>query len=385
MRVLVTGGAGFIGSFVVEQLVAAGHDVQIYDVLDPQVHPAGRPDYLPAAVPLTVADIRDREQLAVAVGAADAVIHAAAAVGVGQSLYRVEHYTDVNVRGTGLLLELIAARPRPLTKLVVFTSMTGYGEGLYRQPASGALVRPAIRSAADIAAHGWDPVAPDGAALVPVPTPEDAALLAANVYALTKRYQEELALSLGALYGFPVTCLRLFNVYGPRQSLRNPYTGVLAIFLSRLLAGERPVVYEDGAQSRDFVSVHDVARAAVQALSAPASDGQVLNIGSGVARTVADCARSLAALLGLSELPPEITGQFRTGDIRHCVADICRAEERLGFAPLVRWEDGLSELISWAQRAPRSNQFAAADGELRARGLVNDDIAAAGAAPRIQG
>ena len=268
MVVLVTGGAGFIGSFVVDRLLAAGHTVRILDNLDPQVHPDGPPAYLAPGAELFVGDVRDRAVLRRVLDGVDAVVHAAAAVGVGQSLYKPEHYVDVNVRGTAALLESLQDGAKGLRKLLVFTSMTGYGEGVYRRPSDGRLLRIPIRTADDIARHGWEPVCPEtGESLEPAPTPEDSALLARNVYALTKRWQEELALSLGDVYAFPVVCLRLFNVYGPRQSLSNPYTGVLAIFLSRLVAGEQPVVYEDGGQSRDFISVHDVADAALRVLT----------------------------------------------------------------------------------------------------------------------
>jgi dTDP-L-rhamnose 4-epimerase len=372
MQVLVTGGAGFIGSFLVERLLVEGHRVRILDSLDPQAHPDGRPAHLPAAAELLVGDVRDREAVTRALDGVDAVVHCAAAVGVGQSLYRVEHYTDVNVRGTGLLLECMTQRtPRP-RKLVVPTSMTGYGEGLYRRRTDGALVRVELRTEDGIAAHGWDPVCPEtGAPLAAAPTPESAALLARNVYALTKRWQEELALSLGATYELPVVCLRLFNVYGPRQTLGNPYTGVLAIFLTRLLAGERPVVYEDGGQSRDFVSVHDVVSAMVAALGTDAADGQVVNVGSGVARAIADVGRTVAALVGRDDLAPDVTGQFRRGDVRHCTADATRLRTLLGCAPRVAWEDGLGELVAWARTAAAPDRFADAQRELEARGLVS--------------
>src|SRR5262245_35316084 len=341
MHVLVTGGAGFIGSFVVDRLLAAGHSVRVLDNLDPQVHPEGRPSYLAREAELVVGDVRDRTGLAHALEGVDAVVHAAAAVGVAQSLYRVEHYVDVNVRGTATLLDCLQQRAQHLRKLLVFTSMTGYGEGVYRRPSDGRLLRVAIRTEDDIARHGWEPVCPEtGEQLEPAPTPEDSALLARNVYALTKRWQEELALSLGSVYGFPVVCLRLFNVYGPRQSLSNPYTGVLAIFLSRLLAGEQPVVYEDGGQSRDFISVHDVAETALLALETDRADGVVMNLGSGELRRIADIGRRLAALAGREDLQPRVTGQFRRGDVRHCTADIARAAstrlrpaDRLGAGP----------------------------------------------------
>lgn len=371
MHVLVTGGAGFIGSFLSERLLSLNHSVFVLDNLDPQVHALRPPPYLSPEAVLQVGDIRDREMLQCAIQDADVVVHCAAAVGVLQSLYRVHHYVDVNVSGTALLLELLTERKRPLRKLIIFTSMTGYGEGLYRRPSDGKLLRVGIRTEAEAQVHGWEPVCPQtGEVLEAVPTPEDSALLSRNVYSLTKRYQEELALSLGKVYGFPVVCLRLFNVYGPRQSLNNPYTGVFAIFLSRLLAGQPPVVYEDGNQTRDFVSVHDVVNAAVLALERPEADNQVINIGSGVARRIADCARTLAYLLGRDDIQPHISGRFRKGDIRHCIADISKARQLLGFEHKIRWEDGLTELIEWARAASSVDHFDQAEKELRERGLV---------------
>lgn len=375
LRVLVTGGAGFIGSFAVEGLLARGHTVRVLDNLDPQVHGAGVTPSIPSDVDFRRVDIRDRAACAAALDGVDAVVHCAAAVGVAQSLYRVEHYVDVNVRGTATLLECIAEQDGRVKKLIVPTSMTGYGEGLFRRRSDGRLLRVPIRTEDDIVRHGWEPTCPEtGEPLEAIPTPEDAALLARNVYALTKRYQEELCLSLASVYGFPVVCLRLFNVYGPRQSLGNPYTGVLAIFLSRLAAGERPVVYEDGGQTRDFVSVHDVVSALLAALETSTADGTVVNIGSGTPRRITDVAQAVARAVGADGIAPDVTGQFRRGDVRHCTADIERARRLLAFAPRVAWEDGLAELVAWAQNAPAVDRFAQADRELRARGLVTERI-----------
>ncbi len=382
MHVLVTGGLGFIGSFLMDNLLASGHQVRGLDTLDPQVHPGGRPAYVPSGAELLVGDVREKRTCAEALEGVDVVVHAAAAVGVAQSLYRVEHYVDVNVKGMAALLECLAERRQPLAKLIVLTSMTGYGEGLYQRISDGRVLRVRIRTAEAIRQLGWEPVCPEtGELLEAVPTPEDAALLAQNVYALTKRYQEELAMTLGSVYRFPVICLRLFNVYGPRQALNNPYTGVLAIFLSRLLAGEPPVVYEDGAQTRDFVSVHDVVAAILAAIDSSAADGHVVNIGSGIPRRIRDIARILAHLVGRDELQPRITGQFRTGDIRHCIADLARARRLLGFEPRVPWEDGLAELVEWCRGAFTVNRFAQADQELRARGLLTERLEAKGKAP----
>ena len=371
MRVLVTGGAGFIGSFVVDRLVAEGHQVRILDRLDSQAHPAGPPGYVPPSAEVVIGDVRDPATCAATLVGMDAVVHAAAAVGIGQSLYRVAHYVDVNVHGTAVLLERLAEGPgRP--RLVMLTSVTAYGEGAYRRLTDRRPVPVGIRTEADVRRWGWEPVCPvTREPLVPLPTPEDAALGGRNVYALTKRYQEELALTIGAAYGFPVVCLRLFNVYGPRQCLANPYTGVLAIFLSRLLAGEPPIVYEDGAQTRDFISVHDVVDAIHRALTVSGSDGTVLNIGSGIPRRIDAVAQRLAELAGVPSIEPTITGRFRYGDVRHCVADIQRAEAVLGFRPRVPWDEGLAELVAWAHTARFRDGFFQADQELRTRALVS--------------
>jgi dTDP-L-rhamnose 4-epimerase len=372
MRVLVTGGAGFIGSFLVDRLVERGHAVRVLDNLDPRVHAAGPPAYLSPAAELRVADVRDGAAVRAATADVDAVVHCAAAVGVGQSAYEVQRYVETNVAGTANLLQALIDGRRRTVKLVVFASMTGYGEGLYARPSDGASIRVGIRTGEDIERRGWEPVCPaTGETLAPVPTPEDAPLLASNVYALTKRYQEELALSVGRTHGFPVVCFRLFNVYGPRQALSNPYTGVLSIFLSRLLNDRPPVVYEDGNQTRDFVSVHDVVRAVLLALESDRATGAVVNLGGGVPRRIGEAAIVLARLLGKPDLLPDITRQYRRGDVRHCVADISRARQLLGFEPAVRWEDGLAELIAWARSSPSHDRFDQAQRELAQHGLLS--------------
>jgi len=369
---LVTGGAGFIGSFVCEGLLAAGHDVRVLDNLDPQVHPNGAKPDLPQAVEFMLGDVRDGDACTRALEGVDAIVHAAGAVGVGQSMYKVRHYIDVNVTGTATLLEALIAR-QSSAKLIVLTSMTGYGEGLYRRPSDGRVLRVELRSEEDIERHGWEPVCPEThESLVPHPTPETSELLCRNVYAYSKRYQEELSLALGSAYGFPVVCLRLFNVFGPRQSLSNPYTGVMAIFLSRLLAGERPVIYEDGQQTRDFVSVHDVTAAVIAALGSSSADGQVINIGSGVGRSIREIATTLAGLVGKGDLTPLITERYRRGDVRHCIADVSRARLALAFTPKIAWEDGLAEVVEWARTSPSVDRMAEAQAELESRQLLGE-------------
>lgn len=370
-RILITGGAGFIGSFLTDHLLAQGHEVRILDSLDPQVHPGGRPSWCHAEVELVEADVRDKAAVVRALDGVEAVIHCAAAVGVGQALYRVRHYVDTNVTGTATLLEAMLERGTQVRKLLVPTSMTAYGEGLYRRPSDGAQLRVEVRSEEDVKRHGWQPVDPQTKEpLEAIATPEDAELRSRSVYALTKRYQEELALSLGRLYGFSVTCLRLFNVYGPRQSLSNPYTGVLAIFLSRLLSGRGLVVYEDGLQTRDFVSVHDVVRAFDAALASEAARGQVINVGTGRARTIVGVAHELGAFLGVTPKLEDASGQFRVGDVRHCFADIGRARRILDFAPDVSFDRHLADIVAWSEGATTADPTLDPDAELRSRGLV---------------
>ena len=371
MRILVTGGAGFIGSFIAERLLANGHLVHILDNIETQVHPLGPPAHLPPAAKFYLGDIVERDALRRALEDIDVIVHCAAAVGIAQSLYQIHHYVNVNVTGAANLLQVLIQSNQFPKKLVILSSMTIYGEGVYRRPSAGTLLRVGTRSRYDIERFGWEPTcAETGEALEPVATPENTTPLGANIYALSKRYQEELALSIGQTYEFPVVCLRLFNVYGPRQSLANPYTGVIAIFLSRLLGRHRPVIYEDGKQTRDFISVHDVVNAVMLAIERSEGDGQVINIGSGVPRRIGDVAQTIASLLNMEHVEPEITGQFRKGDVRHCYADIAKAQRLLGFESRVGWEEGLAEVIEWSRHALASDRFDEADKELRDHGLL---------------
>jgi dTDP-L-rhamnose 4-epimerase len=369
MHILITGGAGFIGSHVADQLLERGHDVRVLDSLDAQVHPSReRPGYLDPRVELQRGDIRDPQAVGRALDGIDGVVHFAARVGVGQSMYEIASYTETNVLGTAVLLEELI--DRPLARLVVASSMSLYGEGRYRT-AGGAIVDDAERRSDDLRRGIWDPVDDAGAPLVPEPTPETKPPRLASVYALSKFDQERLALIAGAAYGFPAVALRFFNVFGTRQALSNPYTGVLAIFASRLLNDRAPLLFEDGQQRRDFVSVLDVARACRLALEAPAGAiaGQALNIGSGRSWTIAEVARLLAATLGRA-IEPEVTGRTRAGDIRHCFADISEAGARLGYAPEIALEDGLDELAEWLADQVPEDLVPVATRELEVRGLT---------------
>jgi dTDP-L-rhamnose 4-epimerase len=368
-QILVTGGAGFIGSHLADRLLAAGHRVRALDNLSPQVHgpEARRPAYLADDVELQVGDVRDPAACRQALRGVDVVYHLAAAVGVGQSMYQIARYTDVNNLGTATLLEVIAATG--IERLVIASSMSVYGEGLYRG-GDGAVVADAARTPAQLREGRWEVLGPGGEPLEPLPTPEGKAPALASVYALGKYDQERLGLIVARAYGIPAVALRFFNVYGPRQALSNPYTGVLAIFASRLLNERPPLINEDGLQRRDFVSVHDVARACLRALEVEARQGLVLNLGSGAAYTVREIAERVARALGKSHITPAITGNFRMGDIRHCYADISAARRVLGYEPRVSLEEGLEELAGWLEGQAAVDEVEAAREELMQRGLA---------------
>ena len=366
--VLITGGAGFVGSHVADELLRAGYRVRALDSLEPQVHEGGgRPDYLDPDVELQVGDVRDEDAVRRALDGVDAVFHFAARVGVGQSMYELSGYTSANTVGTAVLLE--ALPDHPVRKLVVASSMSVYGEGLYRDD-TGRLHPDASRTREQVERGEWDPVGADGRPLAPLPTPESKPPSLSSVYALNKFDQERLCLLYGGAYGVPAVALRFFNVYGPRQALSNPYTGVLAIFASRLLNGRPPLVFEDGEQRRDFVSVADVARACRLALESDEAAGEVVNVGSGRSVSVVELAEKLALLLGRDDVLPEITGKSRTGDIRHCFADVGRAGDLLGFEAAVGLEDGMTELAQWLEGRVAVDRVDAAAAELAARGLT---------------
>jgi dTDP-L-rhamnose 4-epimerase len=367
-RILVTGGAGFIGRAVTAELLQRGNEVRVLDSLIEQVHgDAASADHLPEGAELVRGDIRNADIVAQALNGIDAVVHLAAEVGVGQSMYAVERYTSVNETGSAVLFEQLIERP--VRRVVTASSMSIYGEGLY-QDADGKLVEDAERQPRVSAEQGWDPVDDQGRSLTPLPTPEWKRPSLASIYALGKYVQERQTLVMTKAYGMQGTCLRLFNVYGPGQALSNPYTGVLAIFASRLLNGQKPLIFEDGQQRRDFVYVGDVARAFAEALVSPAADGEVFNIGSGHDRSVKEVAQSLARAMGRNAIEPEIVGKSRTGDIRHCYCDGTKAAEKLGFTAEKDFEEGLAELAEWVASQTADDRVDQARAELEARGLV---------------
>ncbi|MBJ6726085.1 SDR family NAD(P)-dependent oxidoreductase [Geomesophilobacter sediminis] len=368
--VLITGGAGFIGSHLTDELLRHGYRVRVLDALVPQVHGTSgkRPGYLAADAELIKGDVRDAEVVRRALDGVDAVYHLAALVGVGQSMYQIENYTSVNDTGTAVVMEAVA-RSGSVAKVVVASSMSIYGEGLYRD-GNGGLYPEVRREPEQLRRGEWELHNGSSEPLVPIPTPESKTPSLASVYALSKYVQERMALIVGASYGIPVVALRFFNVYGTRQALSNPYTGVLAIFASRLLNDHPPRIFEDGQQQRDFVSVYDVARACRLALEVEQDRARVFNIGSGESRTVLQVLERLSRLLHREELLPEITGTYRAGDIRHCFADIGSARELLGFEPQVRFEAGLAELAEWLKGQIAVDRVLEAHAELSDRGLT---------------
>jgi dTDP-L-rhamnose 4-epimerase len=364
--VLITGGAGFIGAHLAELLLASGYAVRLLDNLDPQVHRGGTaPAYLAPDAELLVGDVRDEAAVRSALKGIDAVFHLAASVGVGQSMYEIAAYTDVNERGTAVLLEALAHDP--VEKLVCASSMSIYGEGL-AETKEGRIVTPPERSLDQLRRGIWELEDEAGEPLKPLPTPEWKQPALSSVYALNKYCQERMSLIVGQAYGIPTTALRFFNVYGPRQALSNPYTGVLAIFAARLLNGRPPLVFEDGAQRRDFVHVTDVAHACKLALEKKTTG--VFNIGSGVSRSILSIAEDLARVMARDDIVPHVTGKYRTGDIRHCFCDLTKAKTELGFVPTIDFDDGLESLAEWLADNVAEDRVDHATSELEQRGLV---------------
>lgn len=367
----MTGGAGFVGSHLVDRLLRDGERVRVFDNLDPQVHGPERkkPAWLAPEAELLVGDMRDPGAVRQALQGVDVVYHLAAAVGVGQSMYQIADYTATNTLGTAHLLQALVDSRQELDRLVVASSMSIYGEGRYVRP-DGAAPAADRRSPDQLQRHDWELRDPDGLALRPLPTDEGKPLDPTSIYALNKADQERMVLQVGAAYGIPSVALRFFNIFGPRQALSNPYTGVVAIFSARLLNGNPPLIFEDGEQSRDFVSVHDIVNALVLAAEEESAVGGSFNIGSGRAVSVREVAATLARVLAV-DVEPEITGRYRIGDIRHCFADISRAREALGYEPKVSLEDGMAELVGWLQDQERPEDGVGRHAaELAARGLT---------------
>src|SRR5436305_4275158 len=368
-KILITGGAGFVGSHLADALLDQGHEVRVFDSLSPQVHGGGIPSYLSPHVELMRGDMRDASACGRAITGIEVIFHLAAAVGVGQSMYHIADYMGANTQGTAVLLQSLLDRKAAVEKLVVASSMSIYGEGQYLCANCGD-VTPAARSAEQLPSRGWEPLSPEcRAELTPLPTAEDKPLQCTSVYALSKKDQEEICLLYGRTYGLPVVALRYFNIYGTRQALSNPYTGVAAIFASRLLNCRAPLVFEDGRQMRDFVSVHDVVNANLLAIESDKAGGHAINNGSGTPISISEVAAALCDALGIM-IPAQLTGRYRAGDVRHCFPDISLAKKFLGYKPGVRFADGMRNLAQWLRSQQPQDRIAEAVAQLSSLGLT---------------
>ena len=370
-HVLVTGGAGFIGSHIVDELVNRGYRVRVLDNLDPQVHGdnADIPEYFNKEAEFIKGDVRNSEDVKKAIDGVEIIFHEAAAVGVGQSMYEIKKYMDVNTLGTANLLEQIIKRKDKIKKLIVASSMSIYGEGEYECSKCGR-ISPKLRPAAQLKKRQWEMKCHIcGEDAEPIPTNEEKPLNSTSIYAISKKDQEEMCLCIGRAYNIPTVALRYFNTYGPRQALSNPYTGVAAIFSSRLLNNHNPIIYEDGLQSRDFVHVLDIVQANMLAMECDKANYEMFNVGTGRRLSILDIANALISRLNFKG-KPEITYQFREGDIRHCYADISKIKEKLGYSPKHKFEDGIDELVNWVKEQHAEDKVEQARVELKKRGLT---------------
>lgn len=372
-KILVTGGAGFIGSYIVDALIHKGYEVRVFDNLTPQVHGSARaiPSYLNKNAEFILGDVRDYDLLAKVLGDVDVVFHEAAAVGVGQSMYQIRDYVESNTMGAANILHFLANEKHRVRKLIVASSMSVYGEGKYLCKKCGPRF-PKLRSVDQLKKRQWEMLCSScGEIMSPVPTDEEKPLYPTSIYAITKRDHEEMVLSTGFAFQIPSIALRYFNVYGPRQALSNPYTGVCAIFSSRLLNNNSPLIFEDGLQSRDFTHVSDIVQANILALNAgPEADYEVFNVGAGRPVSIRDVAETLRSLLGKEEIPFEFPEKFRSGDIRHCFADISKIRRLLKYDPKVKFAEGLKDLVAWVKTQTPEDRVGRAAQELVDKKLV---------------
>lgn len=371
-KILVTGGAGFIGSHLVDGLLEEGYHVRVFDNLDPQVHPEGKiPDYLNKEAEFLQGDVRDRVALKNAIKDVRYIFHEAAAVGVGQSMYEIYRYTDINTMGCANLLDILVNIPNSCEKLIVASSMSIYGEGKYKCDEHG-IIYPKLRPENQLHSREWEMKCPTcGKYSKKLPTDESKPLYPTSIYAINKRDHEEMVISTGIAYKIPSVALRYFNVYGSRQALSNPYTGVMAIFSSRILNNNPPFINEDGCQTRDFIHVKDVVNANILSLKSDAANYQVFNVGSGKPLKIIEIAENLIKIMGKDgNLKPIIANKFRAGDIRHCFSDTSKINKILGFSPRVPFEKGFEELIDWVSKQKAEDNFDKAQSELEKHGLT---------------
>ncbi len=369
MKILVTGGCGFIGSHLTDRLVSLGHKVRVYDLLEPQVHGRQKPSFLNKGAEYIYADVRNKTKLKAALKGVEAVFHEASQVGVGQSMYQIEKYVSHNTLGSAVLLDLIVNTKNKVQKLIVASSMSMYGEGRYHCRDCGD-VYPGLRDDEQMAKSEWELKCPHCSKVAkPLPTPETKPLAPNSIYATTKRCQEEMFLEIGRAYKIPTVALRYFNVYGPRQSLNNPYTGVAAIFLSQVKNDHAPLIFEDGLQTRDFIYVSDIVQANILALTRKEADYQMFNAGTGQPQSIRGVAEAIIRLNN-KDIKPGITLKFRSGDVRHCYADNTKISSLLGFRPQYDFSRGMKELMEWSETQKAADHSVKAHKELKKRGLT---------------
>ncbi|MFG1230457.1 NAD-dependent epimerase/dehydratase family protein [Xanthobacter wiegelii] len=373
-KVLITGGAGFIGSRLALRLLADGHDVVVLDNLSPQIHganPEESPLYrsIEGKVKILKGDVCSRDALREALAGRDSVVHLAAETGTGQSMYQIEHYVNVNIGATGILLDILANEKHEVKRVVIASSRSVYGEGKYISKELGA-VYPEHRSVEDMKAGDFEVKYPGSSALQIAATDEDSKLHPSSVYGITKQVQEQLIMTACPSLGVEAVALRYQNVYGPGQSLSNPYTGILSIFSNLIMSGKPINIFEDGTESRDFVYIDDIVAATTLALTSDSAVGHVFNVGSGVPTDVLTVANLLNEKLGGSS-PISISGNFRLGDIRHNYADLSRAESLLGFTPKVTFQEGIEQFCAWVRGVgPTKSDYEGSIDEMRAKGLL---------------
>lgn len=367
-KVLVTGGAGFIGSHIVDLLIENNYNVTILDNLDPTTHKE-KPKYLSQQSRFVLGDVRDSKLIEELIPRFDYILHEAASVGIVQSNYEIKKFVDNNILGTANILEALTKIKHNVKKLILAGSNTSYGEGIYKCKDCGPF-HAELRTQKEIDRYGFEPICPTCQKNTKaIPTPEETELNCNSIYAYSKKNQEETALFIGKTYNIPVTILRYFNVYGPRQSLSNPYTGVAAIFATRLKNNNSPIIYEDGLQTRDFISVRDVAKANLICLKNKSSNYEIFNVGSSKPITIKWLAEFMKEYMK-KEVKIKVTNKFRKGDIRHCFADISKIKNKLDFSPKVKFEEGIQEFLSWAEKEESEDKFEKANKELKEKGLI---------------
>jgi dTDP-L-rhamnose 4-epimerase len=373
-RVLVTGGAGFIGSHLVDKLIdEMGLKVTVFDILEEQVHGKEKkiPNYLNENAHFIQGSVTNYEKLKDLVLNHDVVFHLAAMVGVGQSMYQIQKYVEHNILGTSNLLDIIANCEHNIKKLVIASSNTVYGEGKSKCNKCGVIF-PKLRTLEQLKNKDWEINCPKCSSKVkPLLTDEETPFSSSSIYALTKQAQEQTGLLIGDTYGIDTTVLRFFLVYGPRQALSNPYTGVCSIFSSRLFNKKPPIIFEDGLQSRDFVNVKDVCQALTLSMINREAKGEIFNVASGEPITINEVANIITEKIN-PKLKPIYNQEYRIGDIRHCLADISKIKKKLGYTPTVKFKDGIDEVLEWIkpQIGTITDDSQKALNELKEKGLL---------------